>query len=216
MATTGTARRPATFGPVQFPRVLGLARWEWARALADGLIPPAGEGGRWPAPVVDAVLERRDEIKAKIGDLADLGAWAASEALAERLGVEPDHDAVVELARAGLIKRAGIYKGHRLYCGRSLAAFRDVEAYRAAAVVGRQLTSEQAAAYLRVRRVDFDHLVRAERIKSVGWYRGQWSSVVLLFRAGDLDELLADPAYDWAAIRATPRGRPSLLASPGR
>jgi hypothetical protein len=207
------AKRPKTFGPVQFPRALGLARWEWERALADGLIPPAGEGGRWPAEQVDAALEQLAEIKAKIGDVCDLGSWQAAEVLAERLGVPVDRDAVLELARAGLIADTGTrYKGHRLYSGRSIAAFRDAEAFRAAAVVGRRLTSEQAADHMGIRRPDFEHLVRAGRVRKVGGYRGQWSSWVLLFRVGDLDALLADPAYDWPAIRATPRGRPSVLA----
>jgi hypothetical protein len=206
-------RKLRDYGPRQFPDALGLAGWEFARALDDGLIPPAGPGGRWPAEVVDAARAQLAEIRAKVGDLADVGAWQAAEALAERLGVEVDRDAVVELARAGVIARAGSYKGHPLYCGRSIAAFRDVEAFKAAAVAGRRQNSEQAAGYLQIRRVDFDHLVRAERIKSCGWYWGQWSSKVLLFRTGDLDALLADPAYDWPAVRATPRGRPSPLAA---
>ncbi|MER5965382.1 hypothetical protein [Streptomyces sp. NPDC002057] len=32
------------------------------------------------------------------------------------------------------------------------------------------------------------------------------------YRLGYLDEFLADPAYDWTAIRATPKGRLSPLA----
>lgn len=174
---------------------------------------PAGQGcARWTQAQLDDLLTRRDEIKAKIGDLADLGAWAAGEALTERLGVEVDADTVVELARAGLIERAGLYKGNRLYSGRSLAAFRDPDAARAASVTGRQLNSDAAAAYMKIRRPDFDHLVRAGRIKRVAWYRGQWSSVVNVYRVGDLDALLADETYDWPAVRATPPGRPSPLA----
>lgn len=162
--------------------------------------------------VFDAALEQIGEIKAKVGDVADVGVWQAAEVLAERLGVEVDRDAVLELARDGRIRKLGFYKGHRLYCGQSIAAFRDVEAFRAAAAVGRRLTGEQAAAYMGIRRVDFGHLVRSGRVKSCGWYRGQWSSVVLMFRTGDLDVLLADGSYDWVAVRATPRGRASALA----
>lgn len=217
MTTAARAAKPRTYGPVQVPKALGLARWEWQRAIADGLIPaeavPAGAGcARWTQDQLDDLLERRDEIKNKIGDVGDLGAWNAAEVLSDRLGVDADPDAVVELARAGLIERAGFYKHHQLYSGRSIAAFRDAEAYRAAAVTGAQLNSDQAAAYMEIRRPDFDHLFRAVRIKAVGSYKGQWNSTVLVFRRGDLDALLADPAYDWPAIRATPRGRPSPLA----
>jgi hypothetical protein len=211
------AARPKTYGPVQVPKALGLARWEWQRALDDGLIPtpavPAGPGcARWTQDQLDDLLARRDEIKNRIGDVCDLGAWNAAEVLSDRLGVEADPDAVVELARAGLLERAGFYKHHQLYSGRSIAAFRDAEAYREAAKVGCQRNSDQAAAYMEIRRPDFDHLFRAGRIKAVGSYRGQWKSTVLVFRTGDLDALLADEAYDWPAIRATPRGRASALA----
>lgn len=213
----GKVRRARTYGPVQVPKALGLARWEWQRAVDDGLIPepavPAGEGcARWTQDQLDALLEQRDTIKNKIGDVGDLGAWSAAEVLADRLGVDADPDAVVELARAGLIERAGFYKHHRLYSGRSIAAFRDAEAYRAAAVTGAQLNTDAAAKYMKIRRLDFEHLFRAGRIKAVGEYRGQWKSWVMLWRRGDLDALLADPAYDWPAIRATPKGRPSVLA----
>lgn len=216
-AVKGQAR-PRTYGPVQVPKTLGLARWEWHRALADGLIPPPGvpagaTGARWTQAQMDGLLARRDEIKAKVGDVADLGAWQAAEVLAERLGVDVDPDAVVELARTGLIDKAGFYKGHRLYSGRSIAAFRDVAAFTEAAVAGRKLTSEQAAAYLRIRRLDFDRLVRAEWVKPSGSYQGQWSSTVLVFRTGSLDALAADPRIDLAAVRATPKGRPSPLAA---
>jgi hypothetical protein len=37
--------------------------------------------------------------------------------------------------------------------------------------------------------------------------------IVSLYRTGDLDALLADPAIDWGAVRSTPKGRRSPLAS---
>lgn len=210
-------RRPKTYGPVQLPKLLGLARWEWQRALDDGLIPPpevpAGEGcARWTREQADALLEQRDTIKNKVGDVCDLGAWNAAEVLSDRLGVVADPDAVVELARLGLIEKAGWYKRHQLYSGRSIAAFRDAEAYRAAQLSGGQLNSDQAAAHMKIRRVDFDHLYRAGRIKHVSSYRGQFSTVVLLFRRGDLDALLADESYDWPTIQALRPGQRSPLA----
>jgi len=212
-----TAGRGRTYGPRQFPDSLGLSGWEFARALADGLIPPAGPDGRWPAEVVEDARGRLDEIRARIGDVPDLGASRAAEVLAQRLGVDVDPDAVVELARAGLIERAGSYKGHRLYSGRSVAAFRDRDAFTAAARTGWQRTRDEAAAYLRVRPVDVGHLVRAGRLRPVarvhsGWQRRREAPAVQLFRTGDLDELLADPTIDWAAVRATPPGRRSPLA----
>lgn len=211
-------RKLRDYGPRQFPDALGLAGWEFARALDDGLIPPAGSNGRWPAATLDDARARLDEIRAKVGDVPDLGAYRAAEVLAERLGVDVDPDAVVELARLGRIREAGDYKGHTLYSGRDLAAFRDRDAFTAAARTGKQRTRDDAAAYLQVRPVDVDHLIAARWLVPIarvhsGWQRRRDTPNVLLFRTGDLDDLLKDPAIDWAAVRATPKGRPSPLAA---
>lgn len=205
------------YGPRQFPDALGLAQWEFQRALDDGLICPAGPDGRWPASVVDDARARLAEIREKVGDVADVGAVRAAEILAERLGVEADPDAVAELARTGRIRQAGDYKGNALYSGRDLAAFRDRDAYAAACRTGRQMDRTAVAAYLEVRPSDVEHLIRSQWLVPVRWVHSGWqrrreSPEVPLFRAGDLDVLLAHPGIDWPQVRATPRGRPSPLA----
>ncbi|MGW1976713.1 hypothetical protein [Streptomyces sp. NPDC001889] len=82
------------------------------------------------------------------------------------------------------------------------------------------LGPEQAAARLRVRRVDFDHMVR------LGWVRSP-QSVEVRFgtsRAGAVDVALyttasvdaivaAHPDIDWAQLRAVEKGRRSPLAA---
>lgn len=208
---------PRDYGPRQFPDALGLTGWEFARALDDGLIPPANPNGRWPAAVLEDARTRIDEIRAKIGDVPDYGASRASDFLAMRLGVDVDPETVVELARLGHIKEAGDYKGHQLYSGRDIAAFRDREALAAAERTGRQRDRAAVAAYLQIRRADVEHLIDSKWLVPITWVHSGWQRrrdcpAVPLFRTGDLDVLLAHPAIDWDEVRATPRGRPSPLA----
>lgn len=83
----------------------------------------------------------------------------------------------------------------------------------------RLLGPEQATAYLGVRRLDLDRCVEA------GWIAPYTHSTlqvgyrktvqVAKFIAWDLDALLARADIDWAAARATPAGRPSVLGRRG-
>jgi hypothetical protein len=207
-----------TYGPVQFPDHLGLQTWEFQRALDLDLIPPPDAGGRWPADVVAAAHEGLAEIRAAIGTQPDVGQWRAAEMLSERLGVEVTADAVRELARTGAIPVAGEYKGSPLYSGLALEKFNDRAAVTAAAESGKLLMKDAAAAYLRIRLVDLEHLLRAgllteaHRVRSGHQRRRAYPAVVLL-RRGDLDDLLASPDIDWPTVRSTPKGRQSVLAS---
>lgn len=206
------------FGPRQFPDALGLKVWEFERALADGLIPAAGENGRWPAAVVEDARARLEEIRERVGDLPDCGATRAAAAMAERLGVPVLPDTVMELARMGRIRVVGDYKGHPLYDGRQVAAFRDLAVLEEAHWPGYQRDRKSVAAYLRVRPADVEQLIERRwlvpvRMVESRYQPRRWGATVPLFRTGDLDDLLADPAIDWVAVRATPRGRPSVLAT---
>jgi excisionase family DNA binding protein len=104
-----------------------------------------------------------------------------------------------------------------LYSGRALERFDDPAALEQAVRRGRLRTTEEAAAYLGVRRSDLDHLVRVGRLTPAKWGRSRWqprraAPQVALYRTGDLDALAGHPAIDWAQVGATPRGRPSPLA----
>jgi len=223
---TGTAQQPAAtakarpkdYGPVQFPARLGLPPWAFQRALRDGLIPAADPGsGRWPAAVVDAAVVRLDRIKAAVGPQPDVGAVRAAEVLSERFGLPVDPGVLLELDRRDLIPCAGHYKGHPVYDGRALEKFGDRGALDRAMAAGRLLTRDEAARYLQIRHSDVAHLVTARWLEPVTWVRSGWqrrssAPEVPLFRAGDLDILLAHPAIDWDDVRGTPAGRPSPLA----
>ena len=208
---------PRRFGPVQLATYLGLEQWQLGRAVAEGLIPrPDRSRGRWSAKLADTALARIDGIRAAAGSIPDLGAVRAAGVLSRRLGVEVTADGVEELARQGLLPVTGSCKQHALYDGRALEAFTGAGAAVEATRAGRLRTADQAAAYLRIRRSDLNHLTRSGVLKPVKYGHGPWDrrneASVPLYRTGDLDQLTSRPDIDWAAVRATRPGRRSPLA----
>lgn len=206
------------FGPVQLADFLGLHLWQLDRARAARLIPaPDARRGRWSVGAARAALAHIGEIRAVAGSIPDLGAVRAAEALTGRLGVTVTGDGIAELARRGLIGVTGSYKGWPLYDGRALEEFADPDAAADATRAGRLRTAGESAGYLRIRRSDLDHLVRAGLLEPAAWGRGPYDRrdtfSVPLYRAGELDQLAARPDIDWDAVRATPAGRRSALAA---
>jgi hypothetical protein len=218
MSATASKARPKDYGPVQFPALLGLPLWAFERALHDGLIPPADPGtGRWPASAAEDALARLDQIRAAVGTQPDVGAGRAAEVLSARFGISVPSDVLLELDRTGLVPCVGEYKGYPLYDGRALENFTDRGALDRAMASGRLLTRDEAARHLRIRLSDLGHLTGAQWLEPVTWVRSSWqrrrsAPQVPLFRSADLSVLLAHPAIDWDAVRATPAGRPSPLA----
>lgn len=209
--------KPKTFGPIQMANFLGLQQWQMERGRADGRIPAADVDGRWSERAVNRLAESRDELVKALGQFPDVGAWRAAGILSGLLVCEVEPYAVEELSRQGLIPVVGDYKGSALYCGRALERFGDRAALETAMVDGRLLTSDEAAEHLRIRRTDFDHLVRAGRLRPTSWARSEWQTsrarpAVALYRDGDLRVLLHDETIDWAPVRDTPKGRRSPLA----
>lgn len=210
--------RAKDFGPVQLATFLGLEPWQFDRARQAGLIPgPDRPRDRWSASAAQAARDRIGEIVAAAGAIPDLGATRAAEALSARLGAVVTPDGVRELARQGLLPQAGWYKDWPMYDGRAIEAFTDREAAVEASRAGQLRTADEAAAYLRIRRSDLNHLTRAGLLAPAGRGRGPWDNrrtfSVPLYRTGDLDDLAARADLGWAAIRATPAGRPSPLAA---
>jgi hypothetical protein len=206
------------YGPVQLAGFLGLHLWQLDRARAAGLIPaPDARRGRWSATAAHAAAARIEQIRAAAGTIPDLGAVSAAQVLTQQLGVEVTGDGVAELARRELLPVTGHYKGWPLYDGRALEAFSDAAAAVEATRAGRLRTADESAAYLRIRRSDLDHLVRAGLLSPAGWGHGPFDRrdrfSVPLYRTGDLDQLADRPGIDWAAVRAVPFGRRSPLAA---
>jgi len=205
------------YGPVQLAAHLGLARWQLDRALADGLIGgPDRPRGRWSAQLVGTALAGIETILAATGSVPDLGAVRAAQILSARLGLVVTAGGVEELARRGLLPVTGYYKDHALYDGRALETFTGTAAADAT-WAGHLRTAGQAAAYLRVRRSDLNHLTRCGILKPVKYGHGPFGRrrefSVPLYRTGDLDQLITRPDIDWDAVRATPPRQRSPLAA---
>jgi hypothetical protein len=124
---------------------------------------------------------------------------------------------VEEQARRGLIPIADHYRSYPLYDGRALEAFTDAATAIEATWAGHLRTADESAGYLRIRRSDLDHLIRARLLTPASWGRGPFDRrdtfSVPLYRTGDLDDLAARPDINWAAVRAIQAGRRSLLAA---
>lgn len=201
------------WGPKQLRDALGLLEWQFGRARTSGDIPaPDLDGGKWSAAVVEVLVGKRGAIAERAGSTPDCGGHAAADYLSARLGVDVPPHVIPELARVGLLRRTDFYKGHQMYDGRQLETFDDLAAIAKAEADGRMLTMEQVTERLGVRPSDTAWLLKLGWLKASSGYRGQWSSWVQLFRAGDVTGLLDNPEIDWDAVRAAPRGRASVLA----
>lgn len=204
-----TARR--AYGPLQLAEYLGLFPFQVERARATGLIPAQDRSRGWSAAIAGELLKRAQEIRAAAGSVPDYGAIRMAEELASRLGVVIWADGVEELARRGLLPVAGYYKGNAVYDGRATEAFTDAEAAGEAQRAGEARTADESAAYLKIRRCDFDHLTRAGLLEPVRWGRGPFDrkreTSVPLYRTGDLDTLAARTDLDWAAARQAGKGQ---------
>jgi hypothetical protein len=215
---TAPQRTRKDHGPLQLAAYLGLEQWQLGRALSDGLIPgPDRPRGRWSTQIADAALARIGVIRAAAGSIPDLGAVRAAEVLSRRLGEAVTSDGVEELARRGLIPVNGYYNDHPLYDGRALQAFAGTVTAADAARAGHLRTADEAAAYLRIRRSDLNHLTRSGVLKPVKHGHGPWDRrdtySVPLYRTGDLDQLTTRPGIDWTAVRAAQPGQRSPLAA---
>lgn len=139
----------------------------------------------------------------------DLGAWRAADLLASRLGLAVTAAGIEELAARGAIRPTHKLRGVQLYSGEDLAALAD-PAVVAGAQASRDRTAAEAAAYMRIREKDFRLLAKVGMIPAARYCYGQWARFPL-YACATLDAFLARADIDWAAVRATPRNRRSLL-----
>lgn len=123
-----------SYGPIQLGQAVGLERWQVQRGLWQGLIPPAGDSGRWTQEQADDVAARHEDIVAVLGMHPGYGGWRAADMLQAALGdvpAAPDEEGLVPgevwnmdvetLAARGVLTAVGTFKGHTLYDTRQLA-----------------------------------------------------------------------------------------------
>jgi hypothetical protein len=215
------------YGPVQLRDRMGWQQWQFERAQSERLVPPPnitvnagarrGMVKRWSDDVVAGLAAQVGALTAQLGRYPDVGAWRAAEILAGRLGVRVESHAIAELCREGLIPKVDEFEGRPLYCGRTLETFADVVAVALANEAGELFTADGASEHLAVRRSDVGALVKRGWLVPVEW-ADNWhvskragAGTVALYRRGDLDALAGAEAIDWAAVRAVPAGKRSLL-----
>ncbi|MFJ5099338.1 hypothetical protein [Streptomyces sp. NPDC088557] len=201
---------------------LPVAAWRWA--AGTGLVPPP-DAGRWEWTRATVEAAEPEALRAALQGPA--GAQWAADRLTAALGDPlPPRRSAVTPATVGHLVRAGllVYLGgepefpdvHPAQVDQ-LARRRDL-----AAVLDRHvpLGPDQAARRLGVRRTDLDHLVRLgyltpTRTTTVRYPAAQGGPTTIpLYNAQDVALLdTVRPHIDWDAVRATPPGRRSLLAS---
>ena len=190
---------PTDFGPVQAPRELGMAVWEFDAALRRGLIPPADRGGRWSAEVIADAGQRCEQIRAQLSDGPPIGAGRAAGRLTERLdGITVSGADVAELAERGHLVAVDDYKGHPLYdrgdLDQAAAEHATLIAELVAEREGWELAScpiEKACAQLGWSRAEFVRVARQR-----GFTSGRFARWALT----DIEALAADEELD-AEIR---------------
>ncbi|MFJ3213496.1 hypothetical protein [Streptomyces flaveolus] len=202
------------------------AAFRWARHT--GLIPaPDVSSSRWSRAAVEAL--DADAIRAAMPAPAISGG-AAADRIADALGT-PNPTAYGERANVtafvvrrfvdrGLLVDLSANPDGTLHHPEQVAEVCRRKDLADLVAADTPLGPEQAATRLRVRRADFDHMVR------LGWVRSPQSIEVRFgtSRAGAVDVALyttasvdaivpAHPEVDWEQLRAVEKGRRSLLAS---
>jgi hypothetical protein len=190
-------------------------------AIHAGAIPAPEADGCWPRATVDELKSKRAEIEAAAGGPMISG-QQAGRVFEGLLGLEPDSVKVfqiLQLIDRGLLHQlaasaeAGTVVAEQLV--EEAAAHPDIRRFLAEDA---PLGPDQAATRLGIRRADWDHVVRAGWASPAQWVEVRFGTskagavTVPLYRTGDVDAVVgAHPEVDWDAVRATPRGRRSLL-----
>ncbi|MGW8065980.1 hypothetical protein ACVV2G_27830 [Streptomyces ziwulingensis] len=202
------------------------AAFRWARHT--GLIPaPDVSSSRWSRAAVEAL--DADAIRAAM-PTPPIGGGAAADRIAEALGT-PNRTIHGEKANVtafvvrrfvdrGLLVDLSANPDGTLHHPGQVAEVCRREDLAGLVAADTPLGPEQAAARLRVRRADWDHMVR------LGWVRSPQSIEVRFgtSRAGAVDVALyttasvdavvpAHPEVDWEQLRTVEKGRRSPLVS---
>ncbi|MFI9268633.1 hypothetical protein ACIG5C_30240 [Streptomyces werraensis] len=199
------------------------AAFRWARHT--GLIPaPDVSSSRWSRAAVEAL--GADAIRAAM-PTPPIGGGAAADRIAEALGTPNVGEkanvtafVVRRFVDRGLLVDLSANADGTLHHPAQVDQVCRREDLAELVAADTPLGSEQAAARLRVRRADWDHMVR------LGWVRSPQSIEVRFgtSRAGAVDVALyttasvdaivpAHPEVDWEQLRAVEKGRRSPLAS---
>lgn len=93
---------------------LDLDPAEWRRARDTGLIPAPDHGAAWSRDAADRILQRAEQIRARIPS-QPLGAARCAQILTEHTGLDVQRGDVVWLAALGAVRESGEFHGNTLY-----------------------------------------------------------------------------------------------------
>lgn len=186
-----TASTRSYYGPLVLADEVRLARWQFERAEAAGLLPKPGHARGWLPDQLDEVRQLVPAIVERFGAEHPVGAGRCADRLGERLGVDVEPADIAALAEAGHLAVVDVFeKKGRAY---DLYAPADVDALTKDQVmpiidarlawVASSVAFDEAVGLLGWRREELEKVV-AER----GLHRGQFRR----FARADIDALAAD------------------------
>jgi DNA polymerase III epsilon subunit-like protein len=162
-----TASTRDYFGPLVLADEIGLARWQFERAAAAGMLPTPGHTRGWLPEQLDAVRQVVPVIVEKFGAEHPTGAGRCADRLGERLGLSIDPADISALATAGHLTVVDVFeKKGRCY---DLYAPADIDALLLEQV--RPVIDERAA-WLE------SSLSLEEAAQSLGWHYRELSKVI--------------------------------------
>lgn len=114
-----TASTRSYYGPIMLAEEVGLARWQFERAEAAGMLPDPEHDRGWLPGQLDAVRQVVPAIVEKFGAEHPIGAGRCADRLGDRLGLEVTPADIATLAEAGHLVVVDVFekKGrcHNLY-----------------------------------------------------------------------------------------------------
>ncbi|MFD9965031.1 exonuclease domain-containing protein [Amycolatopsis sp. NPDC058986] len=146
---------------------VGLARWQFERAEAAGMLPQPGHARGWLPEQLDAVRQLVPVIVERFGAEHPIGAGRCADRLGERLGLDVEPADIVALAAAGHLAVVDVYvKKGRSY---DLYAPSDIDA----------LTLEQVRPVLDERAAWLERSLSLDEAAAVlGWHYRELDTVI--------------------------------------
>jgi DNA polymerase III epsilon subunit-like protein len=111
--TTASTRNRTYFGPLVLADEVGLARWQFERAEAAGMLPAPQHARGWLPGQVEQVRQLVPAIIERFGAEHPIGATRCAERLAIRLELEVDPSDIEALAEAGQLEVVDVYSTRR-------------------------------------------------------------------------------------------------------
>uniref|UniRef100_UPI002457E8FC hypothetical protein n=1 Tax=Nocardia abscessus TaxID=120957 RepID=UPI002457E8FC len=104
-----TASARSHYGPLVLADAIGLARWQFEKADAAGMLPKPGHTRGWLPEQVDQIRGLVPQIVERFGAEHPIGSARCAERLTRRHGRPVQHTDIHALAEAGHLKVVDVY-----------------------------------------------------------------------------------------------------------